>query len=787
MRLFLKLCTVFFFGSFACAQCNLDLGNDTILCDNASIFFNAGSGFDSYLWQNGSTSQFMVPTTTGTYWCQVTGLDTNLIVNGDFESGNTNFTSDYIVGTGGTWGPISNEGEYLVTTSPQIAHSNFPSCGDHTTGSGQMMVVNGSGVPNENIWCQTVNVLPNTAYTFSMWMLSFATGSFADITLVINGVQVGPNYIPTNTGCTWNNFTTTWNSGVNTTAQVCIVNQNIQLSGNDFAIDDLSFSTICTTTDSVDVTFLGPPQIDLGPDTILCENANLLLDVTVPNGSYSWQDNSIDSVFNVVMPGTYWVTVSENGCVSNDSITVDYQIIQNDLGNDTAICQGTSIVLDATYTGSTYLWQDGSTDSTLTVNQTGTYWVEVTQNSCSKIDSVDINVIPLPTGDLGNDTSLCQGDDLLLNVFEPNVTYQWQDNSSNSSFLAGQTGIYWVEMTFNGCSITDSISIDYFIVPNLNLGNDTTLCLGETLMLNASSTNATYLWQDNSTGATLDAGITGQYYVTMTQNGCVYSDSIDIDYFQPLNLQLPSMPDVCQGEEVILTHNISQGLVASSHWTFSSGDESFNYTPSHAFEYSGQNFYSLTITTMNGCLEQANGTINVIPKPHANFFYSPEKPNKENEVNFTDISQNAIQWNWTFGNGSFSNDQNPTTVYTTPGVYSITLEVYNEFCSDEITKSIFVNDEVVFYVPNVFTPNSNGQNETFKPIFTSGFDPYDFHLRIYNRYGQIVFESFDASAGWDGTYNDSPVLQGTYVWQIEFGNLLDDKTRFENGQVTIIR
>ena len=239
------LFVILFFSSLQVAhsQCTLDLGPDSTLCIGTPMFLNAGIGYNSYLWQNGSTSQFFVPTISGTYWCEVTGLDANLIVNGDFESGNTAFTSDYIVGTGGTWGPVSNEGEYLVTTSPNIAHSNFPSCGDHTTGTGQMMVVNGSGVPNENIWCQNVTVMPNTTYIFSMWMLSFATGSFADIIFTVNGVQVGPNYVPTSTGCVWNNFTTTWNSGLSTNVQICIENQNTQLSGNDFAIDDLSFGS----------------------------------------------------------------------------------------------------------------------------------------------------------------------------------------------------------------------------------------------------------------------------------------------------------------------------------------------------------------------------------------------------------------------------------------------------------------------------------------------------------------------------------------------------------------
>ena len=174
---------------------------------------------------------------------------------------------------------------------------------------------------------------------------------------------------------------------------------------------------VCTTRDSVDINFVGPPVVDFGPDTILCENASLLLDVTTPNAVYLWHDNSTDSVFTVNQVGTYWVEVSENGCVGTDTINVDYQIIQNDLGNDTTICQGETVTFDATFSGSTYLWQDGSTDSVFAASQSGVYWVEVTQNNCSKVDSVSVTVIPLPTGNLGNDTTLCPGEKSVVGCF----------------------------------------------------------------------------------------------------------------------------------------------------------------------------------------------------------------------------------------------------------------------------------------------------------------------------------------------------------------------------------
>ena len=93
---------------------------------------------------------------------------------------------------------------------------------------------------------------------------------------------------------------------------------------------------------------------------------------------------------------------------------------------------------------------------------------------------------------------------LLLDVSEPNVTYGWQNSSTNATFNVSQTGIYWVDMTFNGCSRRDSISVDYYPAPNLELGSDVSLCIGESLLLDATNPNSTYSWQDNSAGSTFN-------------------------------------------------------------------------------------------------------------------------------------------------------------------------------------------------------------------------------------------------------------------------------------------
>jgi gliding motility-associated-like protein len=142
----------------------------------------------------------------------------------------------------------------------------------------------------------------------------------------------------------------------------------------------------------------------------------------------------------------------------NESIVVPCEPYV-DLGADTTLCQGETLTLDANTSNATYLWQDNSTNPTLNVTQQGTYWVEVTNSCGTTSDTINVNYNPTPTINVGNDTTLCQGDTLTLDANTSNATYLWQDNSTNPAFNVIQQETYWVEVTVNNCSTTDTINI----------------------------------------------------------------------------------------------------------------------------------------------------------------------------------------------------------------------------------------------------------------------------------------------------------------------------------------
>jgi hypothetical protein len=158
----------------------------------------------------------------------------NLIVNGDFESGNAGFSSGY------AFGPINVfEGTYNVPSDPFSIHPSAASFGDHTSGLGLMMAVNGAGSPGIVVWSQSVPVTANTDYEFSAWVASWYPVSPAQLQFLINGSPVGTFTASSTTGL-WQQFAMTWNSGASTSATIEIINLNIEIGGNDFALDDLA-------------------------------------------------------------------------------------------------------------------------------------------------------------------------------------------------------------------------------------------------------------------------------------------------------------------------------------------------------------------------------------------------------------------------------------------------------------------------------------------------------------------------------------------------------------------
>ena len=161
----------------------------------------------------------------------------NVVINGDFEAGNTGFTTAYSFAPGGN----STEGEYTIRSNPAGWNGGFQSTGDHTSGSGLMMVVNGQDLTTPSLmWGQTVNVVPGKRYTFSMWVRTVVDGPSAILLATINGTDLTPGYVAAQQfSAGWTSFSREWVADASTAA-ISIKNLNIATFPNDFAIDDIA-------------------------------------------------------------------------------------------------------------------------------------------------------------------------------------------------------------------------------------------------------------------------------------------------------------------------------------------------------------------------------------------------------------------------------------------------------------------------------------------------------------------------------------------------------------------
>ena len=196
------------------------------------------------------------------------------------------------------------------------------------------------------------------------------------------------------------------------------------------------------------------------------------------------------------------------------------------LGNDTLLCSGGSLTLDAGNAGLTYQWSNGSNTQSITVSLTGNYSVTVTNGNCSDVDSINVTIGSSGTLNLGNDTTLCLGQSIILNAQNPGSTYAWSTGANTQTINVSNTGLYSVTVT-NLCGIlNDAINISVASPPVSSLGNDTTYCTSFSQLLNAGNTGTNYLWSTGATTQTINVSTAGNYTVQISNSCGIVNDAI---------------------------------------------------------------------------------------------------------------------------------------------------------------------------------------------------------------------------------------------------------------------
>ena len=348
--------------------------------------------------------------------------------------------------------------------------------------------------------------------------------------------------------------------------------------------------------------------------------------------------------------------------------------------------------------------------------------------------------------------------------WDASLSYLWNTGSTNQIETINTSGIYWVEVTANGCTfITDTVHVVIGIAL-LDLGADTTLCDNETLLLDATGTNtASYVWQDNSTAPTYLVNSAGTYHVEVDDNGCVARDTIVVNY--------GTLPVIDLGADTLLCGDATLVLDASGTGaTFEWQDGS--QAPS--YDVASPGLYSVTVSN-GGCsaTDSINVTYTAAPAISLNdtsicenntFFY------------FVNITNGTYLWH----DGS----TDPYYLVQGPGVYSV--DVSNQCGTTSLSAT--VDAKFCFcdiYAPNTFTPDGDERNNTFGIV--SPCPLYKFEMLIFNRWGEVVFETTDINEGWDATYKGKNVQDGMYTWKItyDYADQKDDPQKL-SGHVTVL-
>jgi len=515
----------------------LDLGKDTLLCHGQNYVLTISSDYTNITWQNGSHTRDSIITTDNAYI--ITANDKNGCITGD----TINVGYKYVVANFGPDTTLCNTNTLALQLIPYKAF---------TQGTAYLWQ---DGSTNDNFtvskpgkyWGTVTYDGCNESDTINVNYVSAQNVFLGNDTTLCKGDSLLLQSNVANAKYYWNTGDTSRAISVKNTGSYSV----------------LVSTALCSLSDTINVTFNSKPAFTLGADTSVCDKEKLVLTPGIIGDRYFWQDSSSENNFTVTAPGLYWLKLTQNNCTVSDSINVKYKSLPTiNLGNDTGVCKGQTLLLKAySMAAASYLWQDGDTTDQYVVKSPGIYSVKVTGiNSCIYNDTIQIAFTDTPRFSLGADTVLCDTKMLSYNFNLNNATYEWSDGSTQNHYIINRPGIYSVKITQDGCSSTDTVRVNYKPMPVVNIGNDTTLCMGNSVTLNAFNANGNYLWQDNSTGYSYYVSGPGIYYVAVNLNNCVASDSITVAYNSGPSFSLGNDTMICITQQLILQPKV-EGVV----------------------------------------------------------------------------------------------------------------------------------------------------------------------------------------------------------------------------------
>lgn len=597
-------------------------------------------------------------------------------------------------------------------------------------------------------------------------------------------------------------------------------NRNSNVTSNGYGLKGLIWTednVACADKDTVWINFLEAPIAQAGNNQTVCDTLTQL-NASPSVGTGSWfsnnpnisfsnpQDQASTVSINAGAYGTYEVVWYESNEMCSDADTVTINFLEQPVaqaGNNDTVC-GLNYQVQAQLTSGHGFWENHPNLSFQNSNNPSTQvsstaygpqqliWVEE-NGVCTDQDTIEIWFVEQPSANAGSDDFIC-GESYQLQALSSVGNGQWtspdglqftQPTSANTLVDASNVGygsfdVIWTEENM-GCISSDTVRIDFYEQPIANAGVGDSIC--DTILNVAANWNlvgsgiwtviegdAQILNPNSPTSQIKPISYGKTSLVWSVSNGpCLDADTVTYYLFEP------PFPNAGNDDEICgYTYELNASLpLGNGFWTGPAGANFTNPSdPNSLVDISliGLGEYEFYWTDNNTICERTD-TVKV------NFIDVPEVVceckndtilSTDPYVTFLDESPRAIAWNWNFGDGNSSNAPNPTHLYTSSGVFPVTLTITDKYgCTNFKQMKITVEEYIRFFIPNAFTPNNDNLNETFSPTLL-GHVPGSYEMRIYDRWGQLVYFTNDLNSPWTGETFDGTVKEDVYIVKVKY-------------------
>jgi gliding motility-associated-like protein len=505
----------------------------------------------------------------------------------------------------------------------------------------------------------------------------------------------------------------------------------------------------------------------------ICPGTDTLLNVIVSNAvSYQWSTGSNTATTTVSNSGMYYVEVNTNQCMFNDSIMVTHlDVIDSfSIGNDTILCVGETLVLAPdNYQLGSYIWNTGGASSSLLVSQSGAYWLEIA-NSCNALrDSITINPLSPPQSfSLGADFQFCNGESVWLTIpLQQGMNYQWQNGSTATDFSVTVPGMYWLRLSNQCGMVSDTVMASIPPAPYVHLPNDTVLCNNATWQLMPSVYNHTGVrWQDGSAQMPYLISQPGQYTILAFNQCDTVSDALQVGYQTTPTVTLGTDLTPCDGTSVTLTANGSEPVLVWHNGAFGSD---YNVTQSGLYWVMCQNQCGIAIDTVE---------VRYVSVPRVQL--GPDLLLCDGVTYETNLLPERADYIWNDGLTEYNR------AISSPGTYWLSASNQCGQTTDTL-EAVYQDCSCAIYLPIAFTPNDDDINDVFNVKYQCDFE--EFVIRIYNRWGQKTFESFEPEYGWNGSVNGGEYFapDDVYLYEVQYKLVKDIEPVVLRGQILLVR